>query len=113
MKKKKHNAHDQIFMTNKVTPEIQTDSDSLSRETLSPDELPSYEDAIQMPADYIKSPSDENIVIETTGSSRNCEVENGFFAENRISKSNIRHKLLITFIILAISGLMLLFLLIF
>ena len=97
--------------TNKVTSEIAT---KLHPDVLpSYDGLPSYEYAIQMPADYIKIPSNNcDFIVNTTQNSHNTNepylFDNDYLAKN----CHLRQKLLIVIFILSIFGLIILALLI-
>ena len=102
------------MVTSKVSPEIETEVPSHILPEYEPsDDLPTYENAIKMPTDYIKSPCDEDFIVETTSSWGNVRSANDFFTEDAISKPNYWQKFAITIIILGSIGSLILFLLFF
>ena len=77
-------------MSKKVSPEIESDG------------LPTYEYAIQMQADYIKSPRDDQF---TGNKIENRDNANYSCSEDESPKNcNFRQKLLITIFIVCIFG---------
>ena len=102
------------MVTSKVGPEIETELPSHILPEYEPsDDLPTYENAIKMPTDYIKSPCDEDFIVATTSTWGNVRSANDFFTEVSISKPNYWQKFLITIIILCSIGSLILFLLFF
>ena len=104
------------MLTNKVSPEVETQvqSDNLPHdlpEDFPSDDLPTYQVAIQMPADYIKTPYDDNFIVQTTSSWGNVRSANDFYNDDSSSKNNSWQKCVITLIILCSLGLIVLFLL--
>ena len=105
------------MLTNKVSPEAETKVQldnlphDLPEDFPSDDNLPTYEVAIQMSADYIKTPCDDNYIVQTTSSWGNVRSANDFYNDDSSSKNNSWQKCVITLIILCSLGLIILFLL--
>ena len=98
------------MVTSKVSPEVEKQLPSDDPPDIEPsDDLPTYEVAIKMPADYIKSPRDDDFVMETTRG--DLHIANDFFTEDISSKNNCRQKFFITIIILCLIGFVLFFIL--
>ena len=107
-------------MKNKVSSEIKTElsSDGLPLDSVSLDGLPSYEQAIEMPADYIHIPIENSIVdtSSTISTSENCQGENDVRPEifryaHRTLKNDCLEKLFIIILIFFIFSLIFIFLL--
>merc|ERR1712227_691521 len=92
------------MLTNKVSPKVKVQSDNLPYdlpEDFPPDDLPTYEMAIRMPADYIKTRCDDNFILQTTSSWGNARSANDFYNDDSSSKNNSWQKCVITLIILS------------
>ena len=105
-------------MKNKVSPEIKTElsSDGLPLDSASLDGLPSYEQAIEMPADYIHIPDSIVDTSSTISTSENCQGENDvrpdfFRYAHRTLKNDCLEKLFIIILIFFIFSLIFIFLL--